>query len=202
MIAHPPEWAQWLVSNLVPARTRDSVLGDLLEEYRDSQMAERGKAAADAWYVRQALAFLWRAAHPIGLALAGNLSGRLVCDLLFTATARDLYARSLITTFLAMAFFVWFGFRLGQTTGRTAGAAVAALAGTVIATLYAYVFVLACMGAALLLTVDAGVWSALLEGLDIPVPVLAAIGLALSTAAATIGRMFTGSSGSRASIRT
>jgi len=202
MNAHPPGWAQWLVSALVPARTRESVLGDLLEEYRDGQMTARGTAAASAWYVRQALAFLWRAAHPIGLAVAGNLSGRLLCDVVLTSTARDLYARALITTLLAMAIFMWFGFRLGQTTGRTAGAAAAALAGTVIATLYAYVFVLACMGAGFLLTVDAGVWKALLEGLDIPAPVIAAIGIVLSSAGATIGRMFTGSSGSRASIRT
>ena len=203
MTPAPPDWAQTLVSMLVPAKTRESVLGDLLEEYRDERVPADGEQAADRWYARQALGFLWSASLPVALATSGNLSARLLLDIVMAPPARDFHDRALITTFVAMGIFALFGFRLGRSTGRMLGAAVVALVGTAIATVLAYAFTLAFMGVeALLLHPDAGTWAALVEGLDIPAPVIAAVGLALASAGASIGRLFTGSSGSRASIRT
>jgi hypothetical protein len=48
---HPPTWARRLLRALLDPRNRDSIDGDLLEEYN-----ERG--AATAWYLRQVLSFV------------------------------------------------------------------------------------------------------------------------------------------------
>jgi hypothetical protein len=51
----PPRWAESLLRMLLAPEDRDSVSGDLLEEYRESIVpALRGKA--DGWYVRQVAA--------------------------------------------------------------------------------------------------------------------------------------------------
>src|SRR5262245_52966605 len=105
MTANPPGWAQTLVSVLVPAKTRESVVGDLLEEYRNDRVPARGAADAGRWYVRQALGFLWSASLPVALATSGNLSARLLLDIVMTPTARDLHDRAWITTVVAMAIF-------------------------------------------------------------------------------------------------
>jgi hypothetical protein len=205
MISRPPRRAQWLIGVLVPRATRDSVLGDLLEEYTETQLPARGQAAADRWYMRQSLGFLWTAASPAGLWMAGNLTGRLMLDVVSIdgATPGQLAARAWVTTLIAMAIFAACGFRLGRSTGRATGAVPMAVAATGIATVAGY------LGAFLLMaiatatsTAEPRVWGALNEGLDIPAHVIAVIGVVLATAGATIGRMFTGSSGSRASIRT
>ena len=200
MTVHPPAWAQSLVSMLVPHRTRDSVVGDLLEEYRE-QAPARGEAAADRWYIRQALGFVWRASLNPGFALGGNFAGRMVLDVV--GPVSNLASRSQVTTFIAMAIFAIWGFRLGRATGRVGGALVMAIVASVAGSTFALVLTLAAMGVAgLVLDVDARTWAALLEGLDIPLPIIAVIGVVLASAGAACGRMFTGSSGSRSSIRT
>ena len=190
MTPAPPDWAQSLISMLVPARTRDSVVGDLLEEYRGTQVPDHGVAAANRWYIRQALGFLWAAAWPAGLALAGNLMGRLTLDIYIDPGA-DPAMRSSITTYIAMAIFVLSGFHIGRTTRQVAGAALAALAATAVATIAACVMTLACMGvAAAFVHPDARVWASLIEGLDIPAHVIAVIGTLLACVGAAFGRAF------------
>src|SRR5258708_29971166 len=54
---------------VTPLRHRKGIAGDFLEEYRDVGVPRRGDAGADAWYVRQVLMFLWRAAPGGGPAL-------------------------------------------------------------------------------------------------------------------------------------
>ena len=49
----PPELAQLLLNALLPVDTRESVSGDLLEEYRDSRVPAAGEFRADVWYWRQ-----------------------------------------------------------------------------------------------------------------------------------------------------
>ena len=48
----PPRWAESLLRILLPPEDRDSVSGDLLEEYRESIVPALG-GKADGWYVRQ-----------------------------------------------------------------------------------------------------------------------------------------------------
>lgn len=55
---NPPELAQLLLHALLPVEARESVAGDLLEEYRDSRVPASGEFRADLWYWRQ-VAGLW-----------------------------------------------------------------------------------------------------------------------------------------------
>ena len=59
--ATPPAWAEELLQFVVRRDHRDSISGDLLEEYRERILPSRGATAADRWYVRQMLGYLWRA---------------------------------------------------------------------------------------------------------------------------------------------
>ena len=57
--ALPPRWAEAVLRLMLPRGDRDSVSGDLLEEYRESIVPALGRRAA-AWYVRQLAGYLWR----------------------------------------------------------------------------------------------------------------------------------------------
>jgi hypothetical protein len=46
---NPPEIAQLLLHALLPVEARESVAGDLLEEYRDSRVPASGEFRADLW---------------------------------------------------------------------------------------------------------------------------------------------------------
>jgi hypothetical protein len=50
---NPPEVAQLLLHALLPVGDRESVSGDLLEEYRESRVPATGERRADLWYWRQ-----------------------------------------------------------------------------------------------------------------------------------------------------
>src|SRR5687767_12818040 len=65
--ARPPVWAEKFVRFSLRARDRDTVTGDLLEEYRENVLPKRGPFGACLWYVRQALSFLIR--NPVRFAI-------------------------------------------------------------------------------------------------------------------------------------
>jgi hypothetical protein len=56
----PPAWAEALLRISLEPSDRETVSGDLLEEYRESVIPERGSRGADTWYLRQVAGFLWR----------------------------------------------------------------------------------------------------------------------------------------------
>lgn len=189
MMPTPPARAQALVAMLVPRRTRDSVVGDLLEEYRETQVPEHGKAAADRWFIRQALAFLWNAAALPGALVATVLTVRMLLDV--AAPVPDAAGRAWITTLTMMMVFTFTGFRLGLVTRRVSGAVATALAATVVGTVGAYLAALASMGVAgAFVHPGPEVWAGLREGLDVPAHVIALIGTALACAGAACGRAF------------
>ncbi len=74
--ARPPRWAESVLRLLLPFEHRDSVSGDLLEEYRDAIVPARGKPAADRWYSRQVAGFAWRATWVWALLFSGAFVGR------------------------------------------------------------------------------------------------------------------------------
>lgn len=199
-MTEPPDLAESLVSLLVPARTRDSVVGDLLEEYRE-QASRHGARAADAWYWRQTVGFLWSASAWCGVGIGTTLTARMMIDVL--APSNQLHDRALVTTLVAMAIFAAFGFRLGYATRRVPGAVIMAVAASAIATIGALAATLLAMGvASALVHPGADAWAGLYEGLDIPGPIIAVVGTALASLGASIGLLVTGWSGPRASIRT
>jgi len=56
--AEPPVWAEVALRVLLAPKDRETVSGDLLEEYREVVVPARGVAGARFWYVRQVLSFV------------------------------------------------------------------------------------------------------------------------------------------------
>jgi hypothetical protein len=56
--SRPPVWAEAALRCLLPVRNRDTVSGDLLEEYRDVVVPGRGVVRANLWYLRQVVSFV------------------------------------------------------------------------------------------------------------------------------------------------
>jgi hypothetical protein len=50
---NPPEVAEFVLHALLPVDMRETVSGDLLEEYRESRVPAAGRLRADLWYWRQ-----------------------------------------------------------------------------------------------------------------------------------------------------
>ena len=53
----PPEFAQAVLRALLDPREKDTIEGDLLEEYRD-RMAQGETKGLRAWYIRQTMSFV------------------------------------------------------------------------------------------------------------------------------------------------
>jgi hypothetical protein len=58
--ALPPRWAESLLRTILKSEDRESISGDLLEEYRQSIVPARG-AKANRWYIRQVGWYVLRA---------------------------------------------------------------------------------------------------------------------------------------------
>jgi hypothetical protein len=54
----PPRWAEALLERLLPECARETVTGDLREEYVEGMLQRRGLAGARLWYLRQVLSFV------------------------------------------------------------------------------------------------------------------------------------------------
>ena len=55
---YPPRWAENLLRALLPPRDRETVTGDLLEEYREIAVPAWGHARANVWYFTQVVSFM------------------------------------------------------------------------------------------------------------------------------------------------
>jgi hypothetical protein len=104
----PPLWATALLRGILPIRDRDSIPGDLLEEYRESIEPCLGKAAADRWYVRHVIGMTVRAHGAWVVLFAVTLAGRNAVDAFFPT--HDFRVRSAVTTDTAVALWVAAGF--------------------------------------------------------------------------------------------
>jgi hypothetical protein len=81
----PPDWSERLLRSLLSDRDRDTVSGDLLEEYREIAVPARGPRGARWWYRRQVAGCVVRSLRRpslIGLAI-GTMLG--VMNLIDTA---------------------------------------------------------------------------------------------------------------------
>jgi hypothetical protein len=54
----PPRWAERLLDVFLEPRDRETIAGDLLEEYREVVLPTRGRFRAQLWYVRQVLSLV------------------------------------------------------------------------------------------------------------------------------------------------
>ena len=54
----PPRWLETALLRCLPARDRETISGDLLEEYREAQVPHLGRMRANLWYARQLVGFM------------------------------------------------------------------------------------------------------------------------------------------------
>jgi hypothetical protein len=97
--ARPPQWAEALLRLLLKPKDRESVSGDLLEEYRDTIVPTRGPAA-DRWYVWQVGSFLLRTSWGWGAVLGAALVIRYLFDTLVPVTDYRMRATALTYTII------------------------------------------------------------------------------------------------------
>ena len=79
LIQTPPRWAEILLERMLAARDRETVAGDLREEYAESIVTQRGRLAADLWYLRQVASFL-----PVVITRGRSMKKTLLCVSFFT----------------------------------------------------------------------------------------------------------------------
>ncbi len=128
----PPGCAEALLRLLLKPEDRESVSGDLLEEYRESIRSSRGETAADVWYLAQVAGFLWRITWMWAVVFSGASLARMLYDWLVPTT--DFAARAAVSTWAGVSVFfivaVWAGWR---SRSFVAGPVVAAVTSQVAA---------------------------------------------------------------------
>ena len=97
----PPAWAEALLRISLKPSDRETVSGDLLEEYRETVIPERGSRGADTWYLRQVTGFLWRVTWFWAVLFAGAFLARTLYDWLVPMT--DFVLRSRVSTWCGVS---------------------------------------------------------------------------------------------------
>ena len=102
----PPRWAESLLRMLLSPADRDSVSGDLLEEYRESVVPALGDRA-NGWYLRQVAGYVLRKAALWGGLVGAILVTRYLLDTLAPVryTPGVVHPRSAIMSYALMATF-------------------------------------------------------------------------------------------------
>jgi hypothetical protein len=54
----PPRWMERTLKFLLQPRNRETICGDLYEEFREEKFPSLGRARAEVWYMRQVLSFI------------------------------------------------------------------------------------------------------------------------------------------------
>jgi hypothetical protein len=78
-IQTPPRWVEIFLERLLTARDRQTVTGDLREQYAESILPRHRRLKADLWYLRQVLSFV-----PRSLSEGGPMRKVLLLVSLFT----------------------------------------------------------------------------------------------------------------------
>ena len=123
----PPGWAESLLRMFLAPADRDPVSGDLLEEYRDSIVPERG-AGANRWYVREVGWYVLRATGPWAGLVGAILVGRYLLDTLSPVqyTRGVAHPRSTIMSWALIITYAAGGGRQAWRTGQLRSGIVAA----------------------------------------------------------------------------
>ena len=115
----PPRWAEALLLSLLKPSDRESISGDLLEEYREVRRPALGALRANAWYVKHVLSVLWHLMWPCALAMAGLM----LLSLALTATLFPIKLRwnvSLVPapaiSLLHCVIYLWASYHASQRT--------------------------------------------------------------------------------------
>jgi hypothetical protein len=103
--SRPPRWAESLLRGILAERDRETVTGDLLEEYREAIVPEYG-AAAHRWYILQVAGYLARRSASWGIVIGSTLVVRYVFDTLVPVADYRLRAQTLSYTIIAVSALV------------------------------------------------------------------------------------------------
>jgi hypothetical protein len=57
--SNPPRWSEYVLYLILPKEERETVPGDLVEEYRAVILPKFGATAARMWFVKQTLSSIW-----------------------------------------------------------------------------------------------------------------------------------------------
>lgn len=131
MTPTPPGWAEALLRGFLKPADVDSVSGDLLEQYRDAIHPVRGQSAADAWYVKQVLGFVWRSARVWAVLFEGAFVTRAALDWL--APPADFGPRSTASTFVGIGLLLATGLSASMRSGSLLAGTLTGAAATAIA---------------------------------------------------------------------
>ena len=119
----PPRWTQVLLLSLLKPSDRESISGDLLEEYREVKRPALGAFRANAWYFKHVLSVLWLLIWPCALAMAG-------ISLVSLAVMRIPWNVSLVpaprVSLLDALIYLWAGYQCSRRTGLIKTATIAA----------------------------------------------------------------------------
>ena len=117
--SRPPRWAEALLRLLLRPRDRESVSGDLLEEYREA-IVPAGGVNGNIWYVRQVAGFLLRASWMPGVLVGLTLIIRYLFDTLAPVryTPGVIHVRSQIMSNALLAIFALAAARAVWRTGH------------------------------------------------------------------------------------
>ena len=123
--SNPPRWAENFLRFFLRPRDRDTVTGDLLEEYREVVLPARGLLRARLWYLRQTLSLVDSVTAGLVLGVVFGAS-----NLIFTflaPLAEDTVPALL--SFYGPMFVMWgvVGFAARRRTGRFVDAIIAGM---------------------------------------------------------------------------
>lgn len=127
----PPWWAEQIIGLVVPRGQRADVLGDLLEEYRDTKVPILGRSRANRWYARQAVGAVWRLAGVFCVFTFGlHMWREAIDELIYTDSY---FMRSYILSYSMIgAYFaagLWAGWRVRRILAGMLAAACTCLTG-------------------------------------------------------------------------
>ena len=131
MTVNPPTWAEAALMAVLKPEDRETVSGDLLEEYRESIHAGANRNDADWRYVREVVGFVWRATWMWGVLLALLTIGRDALD--WFAPPASFYTRSAVSTYAHAAIFLAIGVSTAWRGRSIVGAAAAGFGAQTIA---------------------------------------------------------------------
>jgi hypothetical protein len=112
----PPRWLERFLLLVLKRRDRETVCGDLLEEYREVILPGRGPFRANLWFLRQSVSLIGNVQFGLGIGVA--LGGFNLIATMVSPLAEDTPAR--VAAFFGGVLLLWglSGFAAEKRTGR------------------------------------------------------------------------------------
>ena len=129
----PPAWADALVSLVLNVEDRESVTGDLIEEYCETILPAVGKTRAVLWYLQQVAGYVWRAVWFWAMLHTIEFLARTAIDWFWPT--HDFVARATFSTYAGLVVGLSIGLCSGWRTASIRGGAFAGFASSAVASL-------------------------------------------------------------------